>query len=222
MSLAVTSKGTLYVLDDINCLRKVEKGEVSTIATFKGGKNIVDGPLNKATMSITKMSGMICLGDDDDTLYVADHWHFAARKIDLKNMTVTTVAGMPKPKEWRKQKQTPVEKRYNGSSDGPALTHASCNSGCAFVCWDPIHKTLWLDGPDAVRLRWLRDGWVKTVLPCKGSRDKWPKDSLGVPGKDVGLAWAHVRAVDSKGRAYIMMGSSKTGIWRAYEKGGTE
>jgi len=222
MSLAVTSKGTVYVLDGTSHLRKIEGGEVSTVAKFRGGKDIVNGPLAGATLSVTKMSGMICLGDDDDTLYVADHWHFCARKIDLKAKTIETVVGMPKPKEWRKEKKTPLEKRFNGNSDGPALTHASFNSGCAFVMWDPVHKALWVDGPDAIRMRWLRDGQLRTVFAYGRSRDRWPKDSAGVPGKDVGVAWAHVRAVDAKGRAYIMIGSSKTGIWRAYEKGGAE
>jgi len=221
-SLAITSKGTVYVLDGTSHLRKIEGGEVSTVAKFKGGKSIVDGPLAGATLSVTQMSGMICLGDNDDTLYVADHWHFCARKIDLKTKTIETVVGMPPPKEWRKGKQTAIQKRYNSSSDGPALTHASFNSGCAFVMWDPAHKALWCGGPDESRLRWVKNGWVRTVIPAKGDRYRWPQNALGVPGTDTSLVWTHVRAVDNKGRAYIISGSSKTGVWRAYEKGGAQ
>jgi hypothetical protein len=221
-SLAVTSTGTIYLLDEFKNLRKLEKGTVSTVAAFKGGKNITDGPLDGATMAVTKMSGMICLGDDDDTLYIADHWHFCARKIDLKNKTVKTVVGMRKPKQWRKEKHNAIEKRFNKNSDGPAFTHASFNSGCAFVMWDPVHKALWVDGPDAIRMRWLRNGELRTVFAYGRSRSKWPMDGMGVPGKDVGVAWAHVRAVDARGRAYIIIGSAKSGVWRAYEKGGSQ
>ena len=99
------------------------------------------------------------------------------------------------------------------------MSHASFVSGIAFVCWDPVHRALWVGGPDENRLRWLRDGWVRTVL-ATGRRHNWPEDALGVDPKNARLVWTHVRAVDAKGRAYIVAASSKTGVWRARERGG--
>lgn len=212
-SVAATSKGTIYLLDGTRHLRKIEKGRVSTVAKFKGGKDLVDGPLAGATLAITKMTGMICLGENDETLYVADHWNRAVRRIDLKARTITTVAGMPNPNKKRS------ETRFDHQSDGPALTHASFASGSAFVCWDPVHKALWCGGPDTSRLRWLRNGEVRTVLTCKGKGD-WSQNALGLSGDKVKMQYVQVRAMDSEGRAYIITGTSKTGVWRAYEKGG--
>ena len=73
-SLVVTSAGTIYVLDGNSLLRKIEGGVVSTVAKFSSGRKIVDGPLDKATFSITNMSGQIAPGENDDVLYVADHF----------------------------------------------------------------------------------------------------------------------------------------------------
>jgi hypothetical protein len=218
-SLAVTSAGTVYVLDGTSVLRKIEKGRVSTIAKFKTDKVVVDGPLDKASMSITGMSGEICLGDNDSTLYVADHWHFAARRIDLQEGTVSTVAGMPAPLRWKPEEKTKHDLRYNNTSDGPALTEASYNSGCAFVCWDPVHKALWLGGPDEPRLRWLQNGWVRTPLPfSRRDGDKWRANGLGLKAEETNLMWCHIKAVDAKGGAYITAASAQ-GVWRAYAKG---
>lgn len=208
-SLAITSKGTIYLLDGVEKIRKIEGGRVSTLVAFKKSEKVVDGALDQATMAITPMSGMICLGEDDDTLYVADHWHFAARKIDFKSGQVTTVVGLPRGGAH--------SKRYNESADGPAMTHASFNSGCAFVCWDSVHNALWAGGPDELRLRWVRDGWLRTVLGYSTNKN-WDRDGAGIPGKDMSVGWAHVRAVDAQGRAYFIDGWSKTGVWRAYEK----
>jgi len=215
--LVIDSKGTIYLLDNVARLRRIQKGQVTTLnQNFRGGKH-VDGPLDQARFNLIGLGGGICFGNDDDTLYVADHWNFRVRKINLKTMTVSTVAGMPKPKEWRKTRQTPLEKRYNRNSDGPALTHASFNSGCCYVCWDPVHKALWCGGPDERRFRWLgADGWIRTVIGAKGKRDQWPKDALGVPAEKVCLVWNSVEAVDAQGRAYLVASSDPTGVWRAY------
>ncbi len=200
-SMAITSTGTIYLSDLPNRLCKVEKGQVTTLVEFKRGQEIVDGPLSQATLAITNMSGQIALGENDHTLYVADHWHFAVRKIDLKSMTISTVMN---------------GRMRSKHSDGPALTHAHVVSGCAFACWDPVHKALWFGGPDEHRFRWLKDGWVKTVIGRRGGR--WPKDSPGVPGGQVSLTWSNVAAVDAKGGVYLVAASER-GVWRAHLKG---
>jgi hypothetical protein len=202
MSIAVTSTGTVYVLDDQRVLRKIEGGRVTTLARFPGGPKPVDGPLEHATMAITDMSGHITLGENDDALYVADHWHFAVRKVDLKTGTVTTVAGVPRG-----------HARFNKSADGSALTQASFNSGCAYVKWDPVHRALWCGGPDEHRFRWLKDGAVTTVIGRRGNR-QWPSNELGVPAAEVSMTWSNVAAVDTDGGVYLVS-ASHWGVWRA-------
>lgn len=208
-SLVITSDGTIYVLDGCNLLRKIHNGQVSTLAKLAGGREIVDGPLDKATFNITGMSGQIAPGENDDVLYVADHWYFAARRIDLKTMTVARVAGTLRPTG-----KSPHEERFNRNADGPALTWASFNSGCAYVCWDPVHRALWCGGPDENRMRWVHDGWVRTVIGYK--QDQWPPDGLGTPAEKPQFTWGNVAAVDPQGRIYIT--APGAGVWRAYNK----
>jgi len=203
MSIAVTSTGTIYVLDNQRLLRKIENGQVTTLARFPGGPKPVDGPLNEASMAITDMSGHITLGENDDTLYVADHWHFAVRKIDLKSGTVTTLAGVPRK-----------HVHFNKHADGSALTEASFNSGCAYVKWDPVHRVLWCGGPDEHRYRWLKEGAVKTVIGRRGNQ-QWSFNKVGVPAADVQMVWSNVAAVDANGGVYLVS-ASHWGVWRAY------
>lgn len=208
-SLVITSAGTVYVLDGNTRLRKIEGGVVSTVAKFSGGRKIVDGPLDKATFSITNMSGRIAPGENDDVLYVADHWHYAARRIDLKTMTVSTVT----VSENRDNRKAGKYGRP-AHADGPAMTHATYNSGLAYVCYDPVHKALWVGGPDEHRMRWIRDGWVKTVTGHKPG--KWAPDAMGTPAERPKFTWGNVATVDPHGRAYIT--TPYGGVWRAYNK----
>ncbi|MFO7900082.1 MAG: hypothetical protein R6V58_13615 [Planctomycetota bacterium] len=214
-NVVINSRGTIYILDAARRLRRIKDGLVETLVpNMRGGKK--DGPLAQARFRFIGLGGRICLGDDDNTLYVADHWNFCVRKIDLKKETVTTVAG--KPKQSKRMKP----RRYNNNADGPAMTHASFNSGCNYVCWDPVHKALWVGGPDESRFRWLKDGWVRTVIgrKVKGSAGchRWPCNALGVPSKVVHLTWNIVLAVDDRGRAYLAASSHKHGLWRADNK----
>jgi hypothetical protein len=205
-SLVVASSGAIYVLDGQSLLRKIEDGGVATLVRFKSSKDIVDGPLDRATFSLTNMSGQIAPGESDDVIYVADHWHFAARRIDLKTMTVTTVASS-------ENRDDPKAGRLGrpAHADGPALTHATFNSGVAYVCHDPVHEALWVGGPDEHRMRWVRGGWVRTVTGAKGG--SWPQDAMGVPAEIPRFTWGNVAAVDSRGRAYITVPGA--GVWRA-------
>lgn len=214
--IVANSRGTLFVLDGNERIRRIEGGQVTTLtANVRAGGGILDGPLAAARFGMIGLGGNLCLGEDDDTLYLSDHWNFAVRRIDLKGMSVSTVAGMPKPKG-RPEEQTAREKRYNANSDGPALAWASFNSGCAYVCWDPIHKALWCGGPDEHRFRWLRDGQVFTVLGAKGG--KFDPDALGIPAEVYQHSWNAVVAVDGEGRAYLSGSQETTGLWRAYNR----
>ena len=213
-SIVINSRGTIYLLDHNERIRRLEDGQVTTLnAKVRGGKRL-DGPLAEATFAMIGLGGNLCTGEDDDTLYLSDHWNFCVRRIGLKRGEVTTVAGMPKPERPAAQ-QTPQEKRYNANSDGPALTWASFNSGCAYVCWDPVHRALWCGGPDENRFRWLKDGWVRTVVGSKPDQYKWPKDAVGVPAERVFLCWNAVVATDTKGGVYLSCSGEPNGLWRA-------
>jgi len=216
-NIVINSRGQMFVLDYNQRLRRIDSGTVTTLnSRFRGGKR-ADGPLAKVGFALIGLGGNICLGENDDTLYVSDHWNFCVRRIDLKAGMVTTVAGMPKPAQWKRDKQTPRQRRYNVNCDGPALTWASFNSGCAYVCYDPVHGTLWCGGPDEDRLRWLRGDRVLTVLGARPKR-RWPRDALHVPAADVRLPWNAVVAVDGQGRAYVSCSGEPHGLWRVYNR----
>lgn len=219
-NILINSRGTLFFYDGKTqygaCLRKCEDGVVTTINDkMRSGKK-VDGPLKDACFSYIGLGGLNSIGETDDILYIGDHWNTALRRIDLKTEQVTTIAGMPKPKEWHADKQTAHDKRFGRSSDGPALTHASANSGLIFAVYDPVHKTVWMGGPDEDRLRWVRDGWTRTILGAK--RGKWNPDGMGTPADLASMCWCWVLAVDAQGRAYVLNGQSPTGLWRLYNK----
>lgn len=214
-SIVITSRGTTYLLDDNRRIRRLADGQVTTLTARVRGGTRVDGPLAEARFAMIGLGGNLCAGEDDDTLYLSDHWNFCVRRIDLKTGRVTTVAGMPKPKVWKRGEQTPQQRRYNSNCDGPALTWASFNSGCAYVCWDPFHRALWCGGPDENRFRWLKDGWIRTVIGVCPDRNKWPKDAVGVSAEKVFLCWNAVVATDARGGVYLSCSGEPTGLWRA-------
>lgn len=211
-SIVINSRGTLFILDGNKRIRKIEDGKVSTITAAVGSGPLVDGPLDQARFNMIGLGGNLCGGENDDTLYLSDHWNFALRRIDLTANQVATVAGMPKPTG-----KSARENRFNNNSDGPALTWASFNSGCAYVCWDPFHKTLWCGGPDENRFRWLKEGHVATVIGSK-AKQPWPLDAVGVPADAVRLDWNAVAAVDAQGRVYLNCSGQPNGLWRAYNR----
>ncbi len=215
-SIVINSRGVIFVLDHNKCIRRIQDGQVTTLNSRVSSGKRTDGPLADATFAMIGLGGNLCAGEDDDTLYLSDHWNFCVRRIDLKKGEVTTVAGMPKPQRWKPAEQSAREKRYNANCDGPALTWASFNSGCAYVCYDHFHKALWCGGPDENRFRWLKDGWLRTVIGAKPDQHKWPKDALGVPAEKVYLCWNAVVATDAKGGAYLSCSGEPNGLWRAY------
>jgi hypothetical protein len=216
-SMVANSRGTLFILDHNEHLRQLENGQVTTLNSALRSGGHVDGPLAQARFSLIGLGGNLCGGEDDDTLYLSDHWNFVVRRVDLKTKTVSTVAGMSKPNPAPGLPPDARERRYNRNSDGPDLRWASFNSGCAYVCWDPVHQALWCGGPDENRFRWLKGGEVRTVIGVKGG-DHWPKDGLDVPAEVVRLNWNAVVAVDAQGRAYLSCSGEPHGLWRAYPR----
>ncbi len=217
-NIIINSRGTIFILDYNQRLRKIENGQVTTLNKhFRSGKRI-DGPVASAGFSLIGLGGNICLGENDDVLYLSDHWNFCLRKIDLNSDVVSTVAGMPKPAQGDRKLQTAQQRRYNRNSDGPAMTWASFNSGCAYVCYDPVHKAVWCGGPDESRLRWLRNGEMRTVVGAKPDQYQWPKDGLGTPAEKAFFAWNAVIAVDPQGRVYTSCSGEPNGVWRVYNK----
>jgi len=213
-NICINSRGTVFFYDGKRYgdrLRAFEDGVVSTITDKMRTGKLVDGPLKEARFNFINLGGLNSVGENDDVLYIADHWNHCMRRIDLKAGEVTTVFGMrPAPKG------SPLAKRHNNHADGPALTHASSNSGCTFAVYDPVHKAVWCGGPDESRLRWLKDGWVKTVMGSKPGT--WQIDGFDNPADNVKMSWCWVLAVDKQGRAYVMNGANKSGYWRLYNK----
>jgi hypothetical protein len=188
----------------------LSNGVVTTLnKTMRAGK-LVDGPLKSAHFAYCNVLQINSIGENDDILYIGDHWNFAVRRIDLKAGTVSTIAGMRQDSPLGKQ-------RYPLGADGPGLTHASFISGNLLAVYDPVHKNIWVGGPDETRLRWFRqsDGWVKTVMGFK--RGKWDPEDMNAPADIVGMDWIMPLTVDSKGRTYLCQGRG-AGYWRLYNK----
>lgn len=87
---------------------------------------------------------------------------------------------------------------YEINHDGAALTEASFNSNFHYCFWDVKRQALWVFGPDENRLRWLKDGAVRTVM----DKDK------------VRLVWLGPIAVDPHGRVLVCGASNKPVVWR--------
>ena len=83
-NVVINSRGTIFLLDYNERLRKIEGGQVSTFnKNVRSGKR-VDGPVASAAFALIGLGGNICLGENDDVLYLSDHWNFCLRRIDLR------------------------------------------------------------------------------------------------------------------------------------------
>ena len=208
-NIKIDSAGTIYFLDTPCRFRRIRSGKIETLNQHMCSGESEDGPLESATFNIkefqTIFGGFDLAGDS--VVYVADFGGRKIRKIDLYKMTVTTIAGVNKGND-----------RYNKNADGPGLTHASFRAGIRFVTWDPVHKALWCGGPDETRLRWYKDGWVKTVIDPSGKRSKWEKEGKNLPGSKMWATYSVVLSIDRMGAAYISAGGGEEGMWRIFQK----
>lgn len=209
------SRGTFFWLEDKG-LRRIENGVVSSVPLKH-----LEGPKR---FNFAMADNLLSLGEDDDTLYIADFYHPGYRilKCDVKTGELTWVAGINRRKERALRKK---EKRRAGKeADGPALTHAGANSGMKGI-FHPFYNALWVGGPDHKRLRWLRmdgDGWVRTAFGARRAQTKPQQfgiqelNGTGIPGEHFHLYHSSCIGVDSEGGVYIAGQEDRSGIWRAY------
>jgi hypothetical protein len=218
------SRGTIFWLEDRG-LRRIKNGTVSSVPLkfTDGGKRF----------NSLHHQNLLTLGENDDTLYISDTYgrgHKRILKCDLKTGLLTRVCGLgagPVSDKLKKRLRT-----RGGEVDGPALTHASSNSGI-YGHYDRFYNAIWITGPDAVRLRWLKldgDGWIRTVLnrPERGVKRtkrlsfQQVYDSVGVPGEyyltNQGNNYIYYGGTDGKGNLYIVRAKHLNGIWRMYNK----
>ncbi|MBM4035532.1 MAG: hypothetical protein FJ291_27640 [Planctomycetes bacterium] len=208
------SRGTIFWLEDRG-LRRIENGMVSSV------------PLKfteeaKSFNSIHHQN-LLTLGENDDTLYISDTYgpgHQRVLRCDLTTGTLTRVCGITAA-------GGDPHKRRGKEADGPALTHASDNSGM-WGHYDPFHRAIWINGPDAQRLRWLKldgDGWVRTVIgalrPDTRPLRLGPRElnGVGIPGEQfISDRYNYYAGTDSRGGLYIIRWTDTTGVWRAHNR----
>jgi hypothetical protein len=155
-SVAVDEKGIVYVLD-ANWLRKIENGVVTTL---NAGSGRLNGPLAEARFDRI-MAGRSCLAyDGKGSLYVADRWGMAIRKVDLLKKQVSTVAGcLPGAKKDRPRDGKAFYARFHPGG-GPVV-----------VFYDRKHQQVIMRSADeGGRIRAIKDGWVKTWAGGPGTR----------------------------------------------------
>ncbi|KPK48209.1 MAG: hypothetical protein AMK72_07365 [Planctomycetes bacterium SM23_25] len=207
------SRGTIFWLEDRG-LRKIDSGTVSSIPLKFTEKTY--------GFHFIMRQNLLSLGEDDDTLYISDTYgggHQRVLKCDVKTGTLTRVCGI----------NTAVGntyKRFGKAADGPPLSHASENSGITGH-YDPFYNALWINGPDARRMRWMKldgDRWVRTVM-CAARPETKPQpfglkelNSLGVPGEQVRCHYIYYAGTDSRGGLYLVRWTETDGVWRAYNK----
>jgi hypothetical protein len=208
------SRGTIFWLEDQG-LRRIEEGIVSSVPLkFTEEAN---------RFNFIMHQNLLTLGEDDDTLYISDTYgrgHQRILRCDLKTGTLTRVCGI-------NALAGDPHGRFGRTADGPALTHASENSGL-WGHYDPFHGAIWVNGPDAARLRWLKldgDGWVRTVIGARRADTKpeqfGPRElnGAGIPGEHfIPDRYNYYAGTDSKGGLYIIRWTDTTGVWRAYNK----
>jgi len=221
------SRGTFFWLESIpysGRLRKIESGIVSTVP-LKRPDNASNYFLNFA------MGGNSCwllsLGENDDTLYISDYYGqdgYVVLRCDVKTGLLTRVCGINrKVKETFSPSLAERHKRFRGETDGPALTHASGNSGM-WGTYDAFHNALWIGCPDAMRCRWLKldgDGWVRTTFGARRPETEpqpYDGNGPGIPGEQFRAHYPRVIGFDAKGGVFVCHHGNKTGIWRAYNK----
>ncbi len=210
------SRGTFFWLEDQG-LRRIENGTVSTVAL----KHLEE----PRSFNFIMATGLLSLGENDDTLYISDFYYVNKRilKCDLRTGELVRVCCVRLDDDNKR----PKDKRRQGQeADGPALTHVGGNSGIRAV-YDRFHNALWLGGPDHLRFRWLRldgDGWVRTVFGARRPETK-PQpfgikelNALGIPGEQIQFYLCSNTGFDSKGGVFMAQWADQSGIWRAYNR----
>ncbi len=187
-NMAVDSAGRIYTFDN-NSLLRIADGRVETLNP-KGGGGYKEGPIETARFSISPGGG--CSIDEDDNIYLVDRSNHCFRRIDLKKGEVSNFCG---------------QRQSSDGWDGPAML-ASFGASPGGITYDPVRKCYYVHGDDDVRIRRLKDGWVKSLIGGKNSASP----VIG-PAKTIGAFWIGVRGIDLKGDIYFADGRHK-GIMR--------
>ena len=162
--------------------------------TSKGVLYFSDGGIRKledgAVTTLTKsVPGFMTYNEEADLFYLPSQDGIrGGATFDPKSGAVARIVGSPRSTG-----------HYEVNHDGPALTDASFNSNFSHCLWDPHHQALWVWGPDEKRFRWLKNGWVRTVITDKQGQ----------------LVWVNVIGLGAKGSIYLSGASNPTGVWRA-------
>lgn len=90
-AVAVSDAGDLYIVDRLNAVIRRVDGATGVITTVAGtgARGAADGPADRATFNGPK--AVRC--DAGGNVYVVDTENHSVRKLDLKALRVTTVAG---------------------------------------------------------------------------------------------------------------------------------
>jgi hypothetical protein len=202
----VTTNGTLYWLEGNGDVRKLENGEVTTLKLKSQSSPV------QFTMG---MHDRMKPGESEDVAYVPQGGVIC--RVDMKKSEAVVVAGIPKPKYG-----TPMGERFQRNGDGPALTHFTANSGMVSAVYDGFHKTLWVGGADERDLRFLKDGWVKSIAcgtELVGGGINMPFDGVGISPKKLNLIHNKIIGADNKGGVYFVLQKEyASGIWRVYNR----
>jgi hypothetical protein len=193
--LAVDENGVVYVMSG-DYLKKIEKG---TVTTLNAGSGRDDGPLAKARFRRAMGGGHCLTYDGEGSLYVADRWNQAIRKVDLRKGEVSTVAGVLPGKKWGSPHDGPAfEARFHGGG-GPCSIH-----------YNRKHKFALVKAADeGNRIRWVGKGFVKTF-------GGWSKKGSSFTGPLRSSTGGGVCGMDVEGNVYIRGGG---GIRIARKKG---
>jgi hypothetical protein len=182
--IAVDEDGVIYLLDG-NWLRKLENGQVMTLNAGTGRN---DGPLHQAGFNRAMGSSRALTYAGEGILYVGDRWNHAVRKVDLKKREVTTFAGV-----------LPDEKK-GPTKDGPAFeARFHPGGGPCTVAFNRKYGFLLVKAADeGNRIRWIKDGMVRTFGGFAGKKEKRP-----LVGPLRSIAGGGVCGMDREGNVYL-------------------
>lgn len=167
-----TKLGAIYWLEASGKLRKIQNDSVSTLLL-----NFLDPP---AAFNFTAVGGM-CNSTDPESLYISDYYNFRIMKCDVASGNLNCIC------------KASGESNTDGNAFG-----AGFNSGLMGY-YDSFHDAIWVGGPDENRLRWLKDGLVRTVV-----------------GTQYNFMWTGIRGFDKKGGVYFHAYSHPYALFRAY------
>lgn len=148
-SIAVDSKGNIFIAGEDEAIRKVDTDGIITTVAGTHGVEGYSGDGGPATSALLGHFNTVAV-DANDNLYIADAGNSSIRKVDTDGI-ITTFAG------------TPGVEGYSG--DGGAATSAQLMYPCGLALGDS-GKTLYIADPLAPVIRKVRIGVTKRPVRC--------------------------------------------------------